>query len=274
MKINKKAVGQRIKSIRQKKGMTLEEFGNLFNASKGNVKGWEDGKNTPNPERLTEIAKVGNMTVDELLHGTEKELVSIAYNALSTGLEINPKDKEEIINYTLETIGIIGFEALSYEDIEQFTQSAIFERFPELRNTSKSFINDENTLVSKIIQDNIDLETRLKERLKDDATPLDVAHFTQRIEENERLLTYLELGLNKVVVYNNTLYITALPLDALTPVDIDVPLFLVDKIKVVKINGGKVKTLLETTVKSKDHILSVIKQYHDYNTNISLMYID
>lgn len=68
-KIDKKAVGQRIKEIRLKKGMTLEEFGGLFNAGKGLVSRWENGLSTPTPDRLKQIAKVGDLTLEELLYG-------------------------------------------------------------------------------------------------------------------------------------------------------------------------------------------------------------
>ena len=68
-KIDKKAVGQRIKEIRLKKGMTLEEFGGLFNAGKGLVSRWENGLSTPTPDRLKQIAKVGDRTLEELLYG-------------------------------------------------------------------------------------------------------------------------------------------------------------------------------------------------------------
>lgn len=69
MVINKKAVAQRIKLIRQTKGMTLEEFGKLFDASKGNVSLWEKGSSLPSNERIKRIAYIGNMSVDELLYG-------------------------------------------------------------------------------------------------------------------------------------------------------------------------------------------------------------
>ena len=36
-KYDKAAIGKRINSIRLEKGMTLEEFGNLFGADKSNV---------------------------------------------------------------------------------------------------------------------------------------------------------------------------------------------------------------------------------------------
>lgn len=67
--IDKKAVGLRIKSIRQEKGMTLEEFGKLFGAGKGLVSRWENGLSIPNAERLKSIAKIGDITVNQLLNG-------------------------------------------------------------------------------------------------------------------------------------------------------------------------------------------------------------
>lgn len=68
---DKKILGQRIKAIRLDKGMTLEEFGKLFGASKSIVSRWESGISSPNPERLKTIAKVGGMTVGQLLYGEQ-----------------------------------------------------------------------------------------------------------------------------------------------------------------------------------------------------------
>lgn len=68
---DKKILGQRIKAIRLDKGMTLEEFGKLFGASKSIVSRWESGISSPNPERLKTIAKVGDMTVGQLLYGEQ-----------------------------------------------------------------------------------------------------------------------------------------------------------------------------------------------------------
>ena len=70
MNIDKKALGQRIKSIRQDKGLTMEEFGKFFdNASKGVISNWEKGSNIPNNTRLKMIAQFGGISVDELLYG-------------------------------------------------------------------------------------------------------------------------------------------------------------------------------------------------------------
>lgn len=60
-------VGERIKGIRKELGLNMEEFGKELDTSKGGVNNWEKGINLPNNERLKRIAKLGNLTVAELL---------------------------------------------------------------------------------------------------------------------------------------------------------------------------------------------------------------
>lgn len=72
-KINKKEVGERIRKIRFSKGLTLEQFGNLFHAVKSNVQSWENGDCLPNKKRQLDIAKLGKISVNELLYGNIKE---------------------------------------------------------------------------------------------------------------------------------------------------------------------------------------------------------
>ena len=128
--IDKKLIGERIKNIRQQKGMTLEEFGKMFGASKSNVRSWEIGKNLPNPERLKTIAKIADISVDTLLYGKMKERISkmlsqIAktnpkfnsidvrgvtrriYHALPS-LDYTNKELEEFIIHELETLFVDG----------------------------------------------------------------------------------------------------------------------------------------------------------------------
>lgn len=66
------ALGQRIKEIRINLGETMEEFGKLLDASKGNVSMWESGKVTPNNLRLKSIADLAGISVEELLDDTCK----------------------------------------------------------------------------------------------------------------------------------------------------------------------------------------------------------
>lgn len=80
--VDKKAVGSRIKQIRMNKGYTLEAFGKLFNASKGNVQQWENGVSLPNKERLASISKIADTTVNELLYGNIEKDVEELYQRL------------------------------------------------------------------------------------------------------------------------------------------------------------------------------------------------
>ena len=78
LSVNKKKVGQRIYIIRNKLNLTLEQFGKLsnLNASKSIVLRWENGSSLPNRSRLEIIAKLGNMTVNELLYGSTYEFIN------------------------------------------------------------------------------------------------------------------------------------------------------------------------------------------------------
>ena len=72
---DKKKIVKRIRTIRLDKGMTLEEFGKLFNATKSIVYRWENGTSLPTPERLKAIAKIGDTTVEELLNWSRNDVI-------------------------------------------------------------------------------------------------------------------------------------------------------------------------------------------------------
>lgn len=65
-------LGQRIKEHRKNLGETMEEFGQRFNAKSGVVSNWENNKQKPNNKRLKVIADDMNITVTELLNGSDK----------------------------------------------------------------------------------------------------------------------------------------------------------------------------------------------------------
>ena len=81
-KIDKKAVGKRIRQIRISKGYTIQGFGDLLKASKGNVQYWENGYCLPNKKRLLTISKLGNMTVTQLLNSDSEQDIEELYQKL------------------------------------------------------------------------------------------------------------------------------------------------------------------------------------------------
>nr|DAE83999.1 MAG TPA: hypothetical protein [Caudoviricetes sp.] len=110
MKPNKKLVGKRIQAIRLERGLTLKQFGELIGASESSISEWENGKHLPpaksiisrwengislpNLSRLGMIALIGNMTVNELLYGDNKQDIEELEQRL---MEIPTKQRVELI---------------------------------------------------------------------------------------------------------------------------------------------------------------------------------
>ncbi|MGW7888646.1 Xre family transcriptional regulator [Staphylococcus xylosus] len=71
MKVNidKREIGQRIKTLRYEKHMTLEQFGELFKAHKSIVSKWERGLTSPNSMRCYLITKEFGVNINWLLYG-------------------------------------------------------------------------------------------------------------------------------------------------------------------------------------------------------------
>lgn len=141
-KEEKKSIGKRIRKIRLEKGMTTKEFGQLFNATDSNVSSWEKGRTSPNPERLNLIAKIGNITIDELLKGSKIEYALFLCNSLiQNKLTLSFSDKTLIEKYSNQFIDYIR-NALNSTDISESTYNEIAEfvitKFNEFLSTPTS----------------------------------------------------------------------------------------------------------------------------------------
>ena len=153
-KYDKSAIGKRINSIRLEKGMTLEEFGNLFGADKSNVLKWEKGSSIPSPERLKLISKSGNITIDELLMGNKIEYaVSLCNSLIQKSLTRSFSDKTLIEKYSNQFIDYIR-HALKSTDLSDTTYNEIEEfvitKFKEFLSTPTST----RKLISSVISVN------------------------------------------------------------------------------------------------------------------------
>lgn len=65
--MNKNIISSNIKMLQVKSGLNKTEFGKLFGATGSLVNKWENTGVIPSEKRLLQIAKLGNITVDELL---------------------------------------------------------------------------------------------------------------------------------------------------------------------------------------------------------------
>ena len=63
----------RIRQIRQGVGDNQAEFAKRFSVQRGAVTLWESGKSSPTIKTAAEIARVGNVSLDWLVNGEEKQ---------------------------------------------------------------------------------------------------------------------------------------------------------------------------------------------------------
>ena len=96
-KINKKEVGKRIFFIRKNMNLTLEQFGLILQVGRSNVSKWELGKVLPRREKSIEIAKLGKISVEELLYGKEKEMKDLKTRLLNLPTEERIKLINEVL---------------------------------------------------------------------------------------------------------------------------------------------------------------------------------
>ena len=73
--MNQKRIGELISKIRKEKNLTQEELGNKLNVSGKSVSKWERGINLPDISILTDLCRILDIKIEELLKGklTEKQ---------------------------------------------------------------------------------------------------------------------------------------------------------------------------------------------------------
>ena len=64
MKFNEKLI-----ELRKKQGLSQEELGYKLNVTRQTVSKWELGQTTPEMDKLIELSKLFNISIDELING-------------------------------------------------------------------------------------------------------------------------------------------------------------------------------------------------------------
>lgn len=75
-------VGQRIKQIRNQKGLSQKEFAKRTKSTIPAISNWENGRNLPNKERLKTIADLAEISVGELLYGVSENYIRKIFDEL------------------------------------------------------------------------------------------------------------------------------------------------------------------------------------------------
>lgn len=134
-------IGQRIKSLRIKNRLSLQELAELVGKSKGNISGYENDKYEPSARTIISIAKHFNVSTDWLLNGMEfqdnNETCEKSPNILKSKLELamiemfrllDERDKEDVF----ESIKSKYDRALKKE-----TSKSLYSTYTDLEGKNK-----------------------------------------------------------------------------------------------------------------------------------------
>jgi XRE family transcriptional regulator len=100
-------LGKRIKDIRIKLNYDQKRFAKEIGATVSALSNWENGRNKPNMEKLSNIAKTGDMTVEELLYG---DVISSYFNEHWKNLIENEDISKEYYNINQEEFEYVKSE--------------------------------------------------------------------------------------------------------------------------------------------------------------------
>lgn len=91
--------GEQIKKIRSENGLTQEQLATQLNVSRQTISSWENNRNLPDLEMVVKIAKVFNLSLDQLILGGS----DMEYKLIQDGSETNRAK----INHGIIIIGSI-----------------------------------------------------------------------------------------------------------------------------------------------------------------------
>lgn len=85
MELDYKKIGNNIKKARETKGLSQQDLGKGVDASTAAISLFESGERKPSLECLTQIAKILDLSLKELIEGYEKPLVYVSYRISEDG---------------------------------------------------------------------------------------------------------------------------------------------------------------------------------------------
>lgn len=90
-------IGKTIKDLRQKRGITQEEFSEAMHVSVQTVSRWENGVNAPDLSILAQLAVYFNVTADYLLGLERRDTVTKLIKTTETFEVASRKKAEELV---------------------------------------------------------------------------------------------------------------------------------------------------------------------------------
>lgn len=161
--VNKINVGKKIKQIRLSRGWTLKQFsdelsniiGDNKTIAEGVISRWESGISLPNPKRLKAIAKIADISVEELLYGTfDERLATILIKTMKENDKYKTLDYGEVYNHIKKKVFSTD---LSDKEIETLVNYHLKIWVGKEQVENVSLTEDESKYVLEYVGEYIDL---------------------------------------------------------------------------------------------------------------------
>ena len=146
MKFNEKLI-----ELRKKEGLSQEELGYKLNVTRQTVSKWELGQTTPEMEKLVEMSKIFNVSVDELVN--EKEVTSTEKTVIEDQEIEEGGSKENKVKFIIIAILLVvlvcivikmvmGFSSLNKTTEKQGFFDKFFSTVDKLSSQQQNIIGD------------------------------------------------------------------------------------------------------------------------------------
>lgn len=265
-------VGNRIRKIRNEKGLTTEKFGELFDppASKGTISKWENGRYLPNNERLVVIANLGEVSVEELIYGSKTEQISnILLKEFGDSIDLEGvKDVIEFYEmtgeaYTINEDNIIrAYNSYMNSQITKDQKINItsktkyadrsFSTFElsDLLNDDISDLQNEITIIEKQINNNLDEDEFLELNSIVNNLGLYSVHL-------EKIIEQVKIPSQDFYIYEGVIYFSV-DINKITTKSVKFDISRYDGITVYDIYGQLIEIINDL---DKEKLLEVIQKY-------------
>lgn len=217
--MNQETIGKKIKELRIKNNLTQQELASKLNVTYQAVSKWENGKNLPDLVILTEICKIFNIDLNDLISDNKKKFnkkylyfiipILLIVFACITHCILKGKNDYNFtpITTTCEEFEITGVAAYNKEKTSIYVSNITYcgkeenLNFKEIECTLYEEIDNKKIKINEC--KSVNNETNLKDYLKD--LTINIEHFSKECKTMKENNLYLEInGKNddeKIITY-------------------------------------------------------------------------
>ena len=142
-------IGNKIKTLREKKGLTQLELSKDLNVVRQTVAQWENQERDLKTGAIISLAKYFNVSTDYLLGLTENTSTNISEIGISNKTGFSTSTVENILNLSAEHKTILD------KIINELLKSDLLEKFEELKENNIKLINlyQTDSIYNKLVED-------------------------------------------------------------------------------------------------------------------------